>query len=65
MRPVAHTGENRNAYGILVGKPEGKNRLVALGVGLKVLLQWILHGRAWPGLIWFMRYTVGGICWMR
>jgi len=46
MRPVAHTGENRNAYGILVGKPEGKNRLVALGVGLKVLLQWILHGRA-------------------
>lgn len=24
MRPVARTGEKRNAYGILVGKPEGK-----------------------------------------
>jgi len=34
--------EMRNAYKILVGKPEGNNHLEDLGVERKVILQWIL-----------------------
>jgi hypothetical protein len=42
MENVAHMGETRSAYKILVGKPEGKRPLVRLGVNEKITLQWIL-----------------------
>jgi hypothetical protein len=32
----------RNAYNILVGKPEGKNHSEDLGVDGKIILEWIL-----------------------
>jgi hypothetical protein len=35
-------GEMRNAYDILVGKPEGKRHSEYLGVGEKIILEWIL-----------------------
>jgi hypothetical protein len=34
-------GEMRNAYEILVGKPEGKNHSEDLGVDGKIILDWI------------------------
>jgi hypothetical protein len=53
---VARMGEKRNAYRILVGKPEG------LDVGKKIILRWILerwNGVGWSGLIW-LRIGTGG-----
>jgi len=44
------------------GNLKEKDRLVVVGVGLKVLLKWILHGKVWPELIWFMIRIVGGTC---
>jgi hypothetical protein len=35
-------GENINAYRNLVGKPEGKKRLEAVGVNGRLMLKWIL-----------------------
>jgi len=29
---MLHGRKNRNAYGVLLGKPEGKNHLKALGI---------------------------------
>jgi len=40
-------GDMRNAYKILVGKPEGKNHSGDLGVDGKIILEWIL--RKWDG----------------
>jgi hypothetical protein len=39
---VAQIGEKRNAYRILVGKPEGKNHYEDLDVGGSIILRWIL-----------------------
>jgi hypothetical protein len=36
-------GEKRNAYRILVGKPEGKRPLGRQGVGGWTILKWILE----------------------
>ena len=36
-------GNNRNAYGILVGKPKGKNRYEDLGVDGSTILKWVLN----------------------
>jgi hypothetical protein len=39
---VERTGERRNVYNILVGKPEGKESLVEdLGVDGRIILEWI------------------------
>jgi hypothetical protein len=51
---VEWMGEIRNAYNILVGKPEGKNHLEDLDVDGKIILEWILRkqgGRVWTGCI--------------
>jgi hypothetical protein len=36
-------GEKRNAYRVLVGKPEGKRPLGRLDVGGRIILRWILE----------------------
>jgi hypothetical protein len=39
---VARMGQMRNAYSILVGKPDGKNHLENLSVDVKTVLERIL-----------------------
>jgi hypothetical protein len=50
-------GEKRNAYKILVGKPEGKRPLGRP--------RWVdniqMDGVVWTGLIWLMIGTSGGL----
>jgi hypothetical protein len=41
-RHVARMQEMRNAYKMLVGKPEGRKPLEDLGVDGKIILNWIL-----------------------
>jgi hypothetical protein len=38
---VARMGEMRNAYRVLVGKPERKNHAEDLGVDGRMMLEWI------------------------
>jgi hypothetical protein len=53
-------GEERNAYKILVGKPEGNYHWEDQGVGGWTILKWILNGMVWIGLIWLrIRTSVG------
>ena len=62
VRHVAHMGEERGVYRVLVGKPEGKNHRGDLGVD-----GWIILGRIsrrwdvgiWTGLGW-PRIQTGG-----
>jgi hypothetical protein len=42
---VARMGDMRNAYNILVGKPERKKTLEDIGVDEKIILEWILGKR--------------------
>jgi hypothetical protein len=42
--------EKRNAYRILVGKPEGKRQLEDQDVGGWTILKWILDRMVWSGL---------------
>jgi hypothetical protein len=51
----------RNAYRILVGKPEGKRLLGDQGVGGWTILKWILDRMVWIGLIWLGIRTSGGL----
>jgi hypothetical protein len=39
---VARIGEGRGVYRVLIGKPEGKRPLEDLGVGVRIILSWIL-----------------------
>jgi hypothetical protein len=62
---VAGMGTKRNAYGILVGKPEGKR---TLGIprrkwvdNIKVELRDAGWGVIWTGLIWLRIRTGGGL----
>jgi hypothetical protein len=43
-------GEKRNAYGILVGKPEGKIPLGSPRSRWWIILKWILDKMEWYGL---------------
>jgi hypothetical protein len=57
-------GENRNAYRILVGKPEEKRPLEDLDVGGRIILRWVLErqdGVVWTGLMWLRIGTNGGL----
>jgi hypothetical protein len=49
-------GETRNAYRILVGKPEGKRPQ-----GRPVLILERYDGMVWIGLIWLRIGTSGGL----
>jgi hypothetical protein len=42
--------KNRNAYKILVAKPEGKNHLEGLGVDGRIILEWSF--RKWGLVVW-------------
>jgi hypothetical protein len=56
-------GEKRNAYGILVGKPEGKRPLGRPRCRW-IILKWIIDrqdGVVWTGLIWLRIWTSGGL----
>jgi hypothetical protein len=54
-------GEKRNAYRLLVGKPEGKRPLGRLRCrwvdNIKILERW--DGVMWAGLVWLRIGTVG------
>jgi hypothetical protein len=59
-------GEKRNAYKILVGKPEGKRHWEDLDVGGWTILKLILERQdamVWIGLIWLRIGTSGGLLW--
>jgi hypothetical protein len=56
--------EMRNAYNILVGKPEGKNHLEDLDVDRKMILEWIVGTwdvKVWTGCMWHRIGTSGGL----
>jgi hypothetical protein len=57
-------GEKRNAYRILVGKPEGKGPLGRTRRRWWKILKWILERQdkmEWIGLIWLRTGTSGGL----
>jgi hypothetical protein len=54
-----HTGERRGAYRVLVGKPEGKNRLQDLGVNGSIILKMDLQKVGWDYMDW-IRIRTGG-----
>jgi hypothetical protein len=61
---VARMGEIRNAYSILVGKPEVRNHSEYLDVSGRKILEWMLWqqgGRLWTGCIWLRTGTSGGL----
>ena len=39
---IARNGKRIGAYKILVGKPEGRNHLEALGIEGRIILKWIV-----------------------
>jgi hypothetical protein len=64
MRLAGHVArmEKRNAYKLLVGKPEGKRPLGRPRLGGWIILGWILDrwdGVMWTGLVW-LRIETGG-----
>jgi len=50
---VAHIGERRGIYRVLVGKPKGKRPLGRPRLRWKKILRWI-----------FRKWTVGGMDWI-
>ena len=47
--------KRRDAYRVLVGRPDAKYYLEGVGVDVSIILKWIfkkLVGKAWTGLIW-------------
>ena len=56
-------GEWRGVYGVLVGKPEGKNQLEDRGIDGRIMLRWIFRKwdvGVWTGSIWLRIGTVDG-----
>jgi hypothetical protein len=62
-RACSTNAAQRNAYRILVGKPEGNIQLGNKEVGSWTILKWILEreeGMVWIGLIW-PRIGISGV----
>jgi hypothetical protein len=59
---VSHMGEKRDAYRILVGRPEGRHHLGDPGVDGRIILKWMFKkwDGAWSGLSWLRLGTGGG-----
>ena len=60
---VAHMGEERGVYRVLVGKPAGRNHWGDLGVDGWIILGWISRRwgvGVWARLGWPRIETVGG-----
>jgi hypothetical protein len=49
---VAHMGEIRNAYKILVGNLKGRDHSEDLGVEATIILEWMLMGIGWKVMVW-------------
>jgi hypothetical protein len=61
---VARSGKKRNAYNVLVGKPEGIRPLERPRHRWEIILEWILEKqdmRVWTGFIWLGIGTSGGL----
>jgi hypothetical protein len=61
---VARMGEMRNAYSILVGKPEGRHHSEYIDVEGRKILEWMLWQggwRVWTGCIWLRIGACGGL----
>jgi hypothetical protein len=43
MKHILHMGEMRNEYIMLVGRPEGKEPLGDVGIGKRMILEWVLE----------------------
>jgi hypothetical protein len=59
---VAHMGEGRNVYGVLVGKPKGKTLLGHQGTDGRMRSKWTfmrLAGEVWSGFAWLRIGTTG------
>jgi hypothetical protein len=62
VKHVAHMGEGRNVYRVLVGKSEGKDHLKGQGTDGRMESEWILGRLAvgvWSGFTW-LRIGTGG-----
>ena len=60
---VAHMGEERGVYRVLLGRPEGRNHWGDLGVDGWIILGWICRRwdvGIWTGLGWPRIETGGG-----
>jgi hypothetical protein len=60
---IACMGKRICAYGVLVGKPEGKRPLEDQGVDRRIILRWIFRKwdlGAWTGSSWLRIGTGGG-----
>ena len=58
-------GESTCVYGVLVGKPGGKNHWEDPGVDGRIILGWIcrkLDVMAWTGSMWLGEGQVAGTC---
>jgi hypothetical protein len=58
---VARMGAKRNAYRILMGKPEGKRPLGTPRCRWEDNIKMDLREIGWTGLIWFRIGTSGGL----
>ena len=63
MGHVERKGERREAYWIVVGKPEGKSHLEYPGVDRRIILKWIFRKwmGTWTGLMRLRIGTSGGL----
>ena len=65
---VARTGEGRDVYRVLVGKPEGKDHWGDPELDGIIILRWIFRkweGIVWTGWIWLRMGTGRGHLWVR